>query len=49
MVADPTRRAILYDLDTAITTVRHDLGDEHPSAISLTGHYHNLMRMWAEV
>lgn len=48
MVRDDGERALLFDLDTAI---QHLGGDhpEHPSALRLTGVYHNLLRRWAEV
>jgi PKHD-type hydroxylase len=49
MVADPTRRGLLHDLDRAIATARADLGDDHAAAVALVGAYHNLVRMWAEV
>ncbi len=49
MVRDAGRRALLYDMDQAIAQARGALGDHHPAAISLTGAYHNLIRMWAEV
>jgi PKHD-type hydroxylase len=49
MVADQSRRTLLYDLDTAIVSARADLGDGHPASVSLTGTYHNLIRMWARV
>lgn len=48
MVRDDTRRRLLFDLDMEIQR----LGKEHPdsaSAIRLTGIYHNLVRMWADV
>jgi PKHD-type hydroxylase len=49
MVRDGGRRELLHDMDQAIALARRDLGDTHPAAISLTGAYHNLIRMWAEV
>jgi PKHD-type hydroxylase len=49
MVRDGGRRGLLHDMDQAIALVRRDLGDAHRAAISLTGAYHNLIRMWAEV
>jgi PKHD-type hydroxylase len=49
MVADPTRRALLHDLDRAIAAARTDLGDDHAASIALAGAYHNLIRLWAEV
>ncbi|MGE3475333.1 MAG: Fe2+-dependent dioxygenase [Rhodospirillaceae bacterium] len=48
MVRDNGHRAMLYDMDVAIQR----LGAEnpiHPSVISLTGLYHNLLRHWAEL
>jgi PKHD-type hydroxylase len=49
MVADPTRRRLLYDVDQVAATVRAGLGDEHPAAVALVGVYHRLMRLWAQV
>ena len=49
MVADPGRRALLHDMDRAIGDVRTHLGDEAAAAVALTGTYHNLVRMWAQV
>lgn len=48
MVRDDGERTLLFDLDTAIQKVSRDLPD-HPSAVQLTGIYHNLIRRWAEV
>ena len=48
MIRDDVRRSLLFDLDVAIQR----LGAEnatHPSVISLTGIYHNLLRQWAEM
>ncbi|SRR5579885_634085 len=47
MVRDDGERTLLFDLDTAIQRLNHDLPD-HPSAIQFTGVYHNLLRRWAE-
>lgn len=44
---DEQRRA-LYDLDNAIYQLRQ-VKDGTPEIIRLTGVYHNLMRMWADV
>ena len=49
MVRDDGQRKLLYELDQAVIAARADLGYEHRAVISLTGTYHNLMRMWAEV
>jgi PKHD-type hydroxylase len=48
MVRDDGRRAILYDMDSAIQKIVRD-HPEHPSAVQLTGIYHNLLRQWAEL
>jgi PKHD-type hydroxylase len=48
MVADPTRRQLLYDLDLAAGQVRSGLGDDHPTAVAVVGIYHRLMRLWAQ-
>ncbi|MET0279900.1 MAG: Fe2+-dependent dioxygenase [Steroidobacteraceae bacterium] len=48
MVRDDARRAQLYELDQTIQALRGRLG-EAPECVALTGHYHNLLRMWAEV
>lgn len=48
MIRDGGQRALLFDMDVAIQR----LGAEnatHPSVISLTGVYHNLLRQWAEM
>ena len=38
---------MLFEMDQAITSVRAKYG-ESAEALSLTGHYHNLLRLWAE-
>jgi PKHD-type hydroxylase len=48
MVRDDGKRALLFDLDLGIQAVGRD-HPEHPSAVQLTGVYHNLLRRWAEV
>jgi len=40
------RRALLFDSDIAIQSLRPRVGDEDPALIALTGSYHNLLRMW---
>jgi PKHD-type hydroxylase len=47
MVRDDGQRTILFDLDTAIQRLNVDHRD-HPSAVQLTGVYHNLLRQWAD-
>jgi PKHD-type hydroxylase len=48
LVRDDAQRTLLFDLDTAIQRVSQDVPD-HPSAVQLTGIYHNLLRQWAEL
>lgn len=48
MVRDDGHRALLFDLDTSIQGINRDHPD-HPSAVGLTGVYHNLLRQWAEL
>ena len=47
MIADVTRRAMMFDLDMSIIRLNAD-HPEHPSVVSLTSLYHNLLRQWAE-
>jgi PKHD-type hydroxylase len=47
MVRDDGERTLLFDLDTAIQRLNFDHRD-HPSAVQLTGVYHNLLRRWAD-
>lgn len=48
MVRDDAKRALLFDMDGAIGALRKAHG-ESPPVIALTGTYHNLIRMWADV
>lgn len=48
MVRDDAERTLLFDLDSAIQKISHDMPD-HQAAVQLTGLYHNLVRRWAEV
>lgn len=48
MIRDDGQRTLLFDLDTAIQRLGQDHPD-HPSAVQLTGVYHNLIRRWAEM
>jgi PKHD-type hydroxylase len=48
MVRDDAQRTLLLDLDMAIQRITQDVPD-HPSAVQLTGVYHNLLRRWADV
>jgi PKHD-type hydroxylase len=48
MIRDDGERTLLFDLDSAIQRVAGELPD-HPSALQLTGVYHNLIRRWADL
>lgn len=48
MVRDDARRTLLYELDQTIQALRRRQGD-HEHTTALTAHYHNLVRMWAEL
>ncbi|MGZ8226647.1 MAG: Fe2+-dependent dioxygenase [Methylococcaceae bacterium] len=48
MVRETERRRLLFEMDMAILELRNTTGDCAP-AINLTGCYHNLLRMWADV
>jgi PKHD-type hydroxylase len=48
MVRDDARRAMLTELDQTIQRLRMRNGDDG-DVVSLTSHYHNLLRMWAEL
>ncbi|MBL8112393.1 MAG: Fe2+-dependent dioxygenase [Acidobacteria bacterium] len=47
MVRDDGERTLLFDLDSAIQRTFSEAPD-HPSAVQLTGVYHNLLRRWAD-
>jgi PKHD-type hydroxylase len=48
MIRDDGERTLLFDLDTAIQQLNGERPD-HPTAVQLTGVYHNLVRRWADV
>src|SRR5215472_2487071 len=48
MIREDSGRTLLFDLDTAIQKLNVD-HPSHPSAVQLTGVYHNLLRRWAEL
>ena len=49
MIRDDTQRRVLFDLDVAVQRLAGEVGQGHASVVALTGTYHNLLRMWAEV
>jgi PKHD-type hydroxylase len=48
MVRDDRKRTMLFELDRTIQALRARHG-ETDEALSLTNHYHNLLREWSEV
>jgi PKHD-type hydroxylase len=49
MVRDEGRRDLLYEMDQSLQALTAKLGADDAEVIALTGGYHNLLRMWAEV
>ena len=48
MIRDDGHRSLLFDLDLALQRLNRD-HPNHPSAVQITGVYHNLLRQWAEM
>jgi len=48
MIRDDAKRALLFDMDMAISALRQRHGDGE-ELVALTASYHNLLRMWAEL
>jgi len=48
MVRNDQQRSMLFELDQNIQKLRARLG-ECEETVALTGHYHNLLRLWSEV
>ena len=48
MIRADTQRSMLFDMDVAIQRLGAEKPD-HPSVVQLTGVYHNLLRLWAEM
>jgi len=49
MVRSDERRRLLFDMDHHLMRLRASVGETEPAVIGLTGTYHNLLRMWADV
>lgn len=47
LVSDAWRRSILFDLDMTLLKLRSQIGNTQ-EVVALTGHYHNLIRQWAD-
>jgi len=48
MVRNDQQRSMLFELDQTIQQLRSQHGDSK-EVLALTGHYHNLVRLWAEL
>ena len=48
MVKDDWQRSMLFNLDMTILQLRQQLGDT-AEVLSLTAHYHNLIRQWSQL
>ena len=48
MRSDEQRR-LLYDMDMHLMRLRGSIGETDPAVVGLTGTYHNLLRLWADV
>jgi PKHD-type hydroxylase len=48
MVRDDAARRLLFELDSVVQDVAASAGQGAPTAIKLTGIYHNLLRRWAD-
>lgn len=49
MVRSDEARRLLFEMDTHLMRLRTSVGETDPAVIGLTGTYHNLLRMWADV
>ena len=49
MVRDDAQRAMLFELDRNIQSLRVRFGGETDETVALAGHYHNLLRMWSQI
>ena len=49
MVRSAEQRALLFQMDLAIQQLAQTVGQDAREIVTLTGTYHNLLRMWAEV
>jgi PKHD-type hydroxylase len=49
MIRDDAKRALMLQMDVAIQSLAAEVGQGHAQVVALTGAYHNLLRMWAEV
>lgn len=49
LIRSDEQRALLLNMDLQIQSLAARVGQDAPEIVSLTGAYHNLLRMWAEL
>jgi len=49
MVRSDEQRRLLFDMDAHLRHLRATVGETEPAVVGLTGTYHNLLRLWADV
>jgi PKHD-type hydroxylase len=49
MVRSDEQRRLLFDMDAHLRRLRGTVGETDPAVVGLTGTYHNLLRLWADV
>jgi len=49
MVRSSEQRRLLFEMDAHLMRLRSSVGETDAAVIGLTGTYHNLLRMWADV
>ncbi len=49
MVRNEAQRRLLFEMDGHLMRLRQSVGEADPAVIGLTGTYHNLLRLWADV
>ncbi len=49
MVRSDEQRRLLYNMDQHLMQLRQSVGENDPAIVGLTGTYHNLLRLWADV
>lgn len=49
LIRSDAHRTMLFDMDVAIQRLGQSVGQGDPAIVSLTGTYHNLLRLWTEI
>ena len=49
MVRSTEQRQLLFNMDMNLLKLRSTVGEASSAVVGLTGTYHNLLRMWADV